>query len=526
MDRNNEDLSDKLATVKLTPGTSDGGEPASDEKISWADMADDIDEPEIVVHANKLLDEHEDEEDEKEQQQTETAAASQATSGGSGQQGQQTNNNNNKPDSKLSVQVTDASGQATQVEVPARYTSSVTFEQLGIKAELLQGIYEMKFVRPSKIQATAIPAILSTPMKHLIAQAQSGTGKTAAFTLGMLSRIDTTQNYPQALCLCPTRELARQLYDVIRTIGRYTNAKLTLAIRAASRNKLDSHVVVGTPGTVWDYIKAPRNQMFDPRLLKVLVLDEADFMLDKQGLAPQTIRIRKTLSPACQILLFSATYSPQVAKYAETVVPHPHMKIRLQRQELSLEQISQYFVDCRNSEDRYGVLSDFYATLRVGQTIIFVARRETAMALGRRMREEGHAISVLHGEMEPEQRDKVLDDFRDGKTKVLISTNVLARGIDIFQVSLIVNYDLPVDKTGRPEYSTYLHRIGRTGRWTRAGIALNFVYDDKTRRTLHSIDTFFHGDNRRIKKLDPNNEAQVRKLEDELAELEIRQNEK
>jgi ATP-dependent RNA helicase DDX19/DBP5 len=374
--------------------------------------------------------------------------------------------------------------------------SAHTFEELGLKPELLQGLYAMKYNKPSKIQEAALPIILGTPSKgmkpqHLIAQAQSGTGKTAAFTLGMLSVIDWNQKYPQAVCVCNTRELARQIADVCKQIGKFTPVEIVTVIPDVEipAGKVTAQILIGTPGRYQDLMK--RNA-FDFKKIRIFVLDEADQMLDLQGLKEQTVRIVKAAPKDCQFLLFSATYRPQVAQFAETIVPKPHASIRLTVKQLSLDKITSFWIDCKSDPKRFEILEQIYENLSVGQSIVFVHKRELAKSLARQMKAAGHMIALIHGsDMASEERDKVIDDFRQGKAKVLISTNLLARGIDILQVSLVVNYDLPMKQDRKVDPETYLHRIGRTGRWSRKGIAINFVYDRKTKEDVQYLEKFF-----------------------------------
>jgi len=370
--------------------------------------------------------------------------------------------------------------------------SAHSFEELNLKPELLKGVLVgMAFNKPSKIQEIALPIILGPQPKNLIAQAQSGTGKTAAFSLCMLSRADPAVDFPQSMCVCPTRELARQIMDNVKKMGQFTNLKYQLVIKDESFPKsIKSQIIVGTPGKILDLIKT---RTLDCSKIKTFVLDEADVMIDKAALGDQSVKIKKSLPKNCQVLLFSATYKPEVRKFAEKIVPQPCVQIKLKRKELSLEGIQQLYIDCKTEENKFNVLSDLYAYLTVGQSIIFVHTRKTAQELTRKMIEAGHTVSLLHGgeDMSSTERDKVIDDYREGKTKVLISTNVLARGIDILQVMLVINYDLPLDGENKPDPQTYLHRIGRSGRFGRKGIAINFVADPVSKQHVKFFEQFF-----------------------------------
>ncbi|KAG7553568.1 hypothetical protein FFLO_03000 [Filobasidium floriforme] len=367
-----------------------------------------------------------------------------------------------------------------------------SFEDLGLHPQLLKGLYAMKFQKPSKIQEKALPLLLANPPSNMIAQSQSGTGKTAAFSLTMLSRIAYGQELPQAICLAPSRELARQIEIVIQSMGKFLPLQTFLAVKDGwDRNtKVTAQVIVGTPGTVMDMIG---KRVLDVKGIKVLVLDEADDMLDIQGLGDHTLRIKKMIPPAAQTLLFSATFPDRVDAFAKRFAPDAN-EIRLKPEELSVEGIKQFYMDCESEEVKYDVLLELYNLLTIGQSIIFCARRDSADVIANRMIAEGHSVAALHGAKDANERDLVIDGFRDGNTKVLITTNVIARGIDISQVTMVVNYDLPTLRQGgmgrdRVDTETYLHRVGRTGRFGRQGIAVNFVSDENSWQAIQDLKT-------------------------------------
>ncbi|ODV95281.1 hypothetical protein PACTADRAFT_50027 [Pachysolen tannophilus NRRL Y-2460] len=364
-----------------------------------------------------------------------------------------------------------------------------SFDELGLKPELLKGLYAMKFQKPSKIQEKALPLLLSSPPRNFIGQSQSGTGKTAAFSLTMLSRVDENVNAVQAICLSPARELARQTLEVIAEMSKFTKIKTQLAVpNAVPRDTaVTSHIVVGTPGTVIDLA---RRKQIDTSQVKIFVLDEADNMLDQQGLGDQCVRAKKLLKKDVQLVLFSATFPDKVRKYAEKFVPNAN-SLELKHEELNVDAIKQLYMDCNDENHKFTVLCELYGLLTIGSSIIFVQRKETANMLYKKMKEEGHTVTILHGDLETTERDRLIDDFREGRSKVLITTNVLARGIDIPSVSMVVNYDLPVDRQGRPDPSTYLHRIGRTGRFGRVGVSVSFVHDKQSYETLMAIRDYF-----------------------------------
>ncbi|KDQ57054.1 hypothetical protein JAAARDRAFT_58536 [Jaapia argillacea MUCL 33604] len=373
-----------------------------------------------------------------------------------------------------------------------------TFEELGLHKDLLKGVYEMGFSKPSKIQERALPLLLRDPPQNMIGQSQSGTGKTAAFVLTMLSRVDFSLNKTQALCLAPSRELARQIMSVVVSMGKFTPIQTEYAIKdhlPRDATKVTAHIVVGTPGTMFNLI---RSRTLDTSEVKVFVLDEADNMLDQDGLGEQTLKVKNALpkSRPLQIVLFSATFPDHVRAFASKFAPNAN-KIELKKNELSVEGIRQFYMDCKSAEHKYEILVSLYKLLTIGQSIIFCQHRSTADRISQRMVAEGHKVASLHGAKDGSERDAIIDNFREGREKVLITTNVVARGIDILQVNMVVNYDLPLmgerDNYGnksdmRPDIETYIHRIGRTGRFGRKGISINFVHDKKTWEQMHEIE--------------------------------------
>ncbi|XP_048872979.1 ATP-dependent RNA helicase DDX19A [Brienomyrus brachyistius] len=402
-----------------------------------------------------------------------------------------------------------------QVEVLQRDPNSPlysvkSFEELRLKPQLLQGVYAMGFNRPSKIQENALPMMLAEPPQNLIAQSQSGTGKTAAFVLAMLSRVDPNDTWPQCLCVSPTYELALQTGKVIEQMGKfYPDVKLQYAIRG---NKLDrgmkiqEHIVIGTPGTVLDW--CIKLKFIEPKKIKVFVLDEADVMIATQGHQDQSIRIQRALPKDCQMLLFSATFEDSVWKFAQRIVPDPNI-IKLKREEETLDTIKQYYVLCNNKEEKFMALCNIYGAITIAQAMIFCHTRKTAGWLAGELSKEGHQVALLSGEMVVEQRAAVIDRFREGKEKVLVTTNVCARGIDVEQVSVVINFDLPVDKDGNPDNETYLHRIGRTGRFGKRGLAINMVDSKMSMNILNRIQEHF---NKKIERLDTDDLDEIEKI--------------
>ncbi|NXD88066.1 DDX25 helicase, partial [Halcyon senegalensis] len=386
-----------------------------------------------------------------------------------------------------------------------------SFEELPLKKELLQGVYTMGFNRPSKIQETALPIMLAYPPQNLIAQSQSGTGKTAAFALAMLSRVNAAEKYPQCLCLAPTYELALQIGLVVEKIGQFcTDIKVTYAVRG---NRVwqgaapQEQIVIGTPGKTMDWCF--KHRVVDLRKISLFVLDEADIMIDTQCLSYQSIRIQRALPSDCQMLLFSATFRERVRAFAERIVCNP-IVIKLREEELTLSNIRQYYLVCRNREEKYRALCNVYGSVTIGQAMIFCQTRRSADWLALEMSHDGHQVAILTAELPVAQRATVIQRFREGREKVLIATNVCARGIDVQQVTVVVNFSLPTDHRKEPVFETYLHRIGRTGRFGKKGVAFSMVESQEV-RLIQMIEEHFLT---KIKQLDPNNMEELEGLED------------
>ncbi|KAL9689087.1 hypothetical protein QQ045_033518 [Rhodiola kirilowii] len=382
------------------------------------------------------------------------------------------------------------------------YTSAKTFEDLNLSPELLKGLYdEMLFKKPSKIQAVTLPMILNPPYKDLIAQAHNGSGKTTCFVLGMLSRVDPNQTLPQALCICPTRELAIQNIQVLQKMGKYTGITSECAVPkdsasrvpASKRPVVMSQVVIGTPGTISSLISTKKLSV---NYVRFLVFDEADHMLAEDGFKDDSLRIMKAIERSnyrCQVLLFSSTFSEAVKNFVTKVVKD-HNQIFVKKEELSLGAIKQYKVNCQNESSKITVIKDKILQLRqkAGQTIIFVRSRDSARKLHNALADYGYEVTTIHGALDQAERDELVQEFKNGLTQVLISTDLLARGFDQSQVNLVVNYDLPIKYgTREPDYEVYLHRIGRAGRFGRKGVIFNLMCFDADRRIVEQIEYHF-----------------------------------
>jgi translation initiation factor 4A len=352
-----------------------------------------------------------------------------------------------------------------------------------LNEDTLRGIYSYGFEKPSAIQARSIVPMAAG--RDLIAQAQSGTGKTGAFTIGLLERLDMSAKHPQVIVLSPTKELARQHQMVIMSIGDHLGVRTTLAIggvRTDFNELRQSHVIVGTPGRTLDLLQ----KTSIGRDIKLLVVDEADEMLSA-GFEEQMYNIFQGMPKDMQVTLFSATMPQEIIELSEKIMSPERLHILVKAEEVTLDGIKQFYVDCGRNEFKLDVLKDLYETLTVSQSVIFVNSRRQCQWLYDQLEMADFTVSCLHGDMDDEDRAQRMKEFRSGASRVLLATNVLARGIDVQQVSLVVNYDLPRGEEGR---ESYIHRIGRGGRFGRKGVAVNFVTEEDV-GTLRAIEKFW-----------------------------------
>lgn len=358
------------------------------------------------------------------------------------------------------------------------------FDDMNLKEELLRGIYGYGFEKPSAIQQRAIiPCIKG---HDVIAQAQSGTGKTATFSIAILQKIDTAIRDCQALILAPTRELATQIQKVVLSLGDYLQAQCHACIGGTNvredMRKLEAgcHVVVGTPGRVHDMIN---RKVLRTSNIKLFVLDEADEMLSR-GFKDQIQDVFRMLPNDVQVILLSATMPIEVLEVSKYFMRNP-VQILVKKEELTLEGIKQFYVNVKQEQWKLGTLCDLYDTLSITQSVIFCNTRRKVDQLTTEMTERHFTVSAMHGDMDQKERDLIMRQFRTGSSRVLITTDLLARGIDVQQVSLVINYDIPSVR------ENYIHRIGRGGRFGRKGIAINFI-TDQDKRLLNDIEKHYN----------------------------------
>lgn len=370
------------------------------------------------------------------------------------------------------------------------------FEDLKLSDPLLKGIYAYGWDKPSLIQSKAILPILQG--NDMIAQAQSGTGKTGTFSISSLHICDEKLHSPQVMILSPVKDLSIQTWKIIKMLGQYTGIKTTLLIgkgfekgsgdgdnsRFVERDDIPepdykSQIVVGTTGRVWDSL---RRKKLDLSHLRLIILDEADEMLSK-GFKEQVQQIFSYLPDTAQIALFSATMPQEILDLTQEFMKNP-VQILVKSENLTLEGISQFYVSVNNEEQKFDVLSDIYDTISVSQGIIFVNSKQKAIYLKELLEKKNFMIGIIHGGYNQYERNDILMNFKSGKTRILITTDILSRGIDIQQISLVINYDIPF------KVEPYLHRIGRSGRFGRKGCAINLVtYDDAS--NLKKIERYY-----------------------------------
>ena len=368
-----------------------------------------------------------------------------------------------------------------------------SFEDLKISDNLKRGIFSYGFEKPSIIQTVAIGPVLSC--KDVIAQAQSGMGKTGAFVIGTLGRLDENVNATQAIVIAHTRELALQIDMVFRQIAKFTGFRFALCIKGVpiSDNiaKLvgskggKPHVIVGTPGRVLDMMaRKDRNTNLDvinKSALRVLVIDEADELLstcthsgkkegdeEQVGFLDQLYSIFKYLPSDIQVCLFSATMSPEFFETTHKFMRDP-IEVLVKTEELTLDGIKQFKIDVEEQEYKFDTLCELYGLLTINQSIIYCNSLKSVNYLANALKHNNFMVSAIHGNMTPDEREATMVDFRNGKSRVLVSTDLLSRGIDVQQVSVVINYDIPT------KIESYLHRIGRSGRYGRKGVSINFV---------------------------------------------------
>ncbi len=356
-------------------------------------------------------------------------------------------------------------------------TTDYGFNDLNLKEDLLKGVYLYGFTKPSKIQINGIQKIASG--KDCILQSQSGTGKTATYLLGILNRIDFADKKTQGIIITPTHELADQVYKVCVELSKFANINIVKCIGGTNlqdnRDQLKTaQLIIGTTGRISHMIKEKRISLYT---VKFIILDEADELLN-EGLNDKLKFIFEKCSDGIQCCMISATYPPIVFQIAKKIM-HDPVKILLKNSEVSVHLISQFYVNVEKEEQKFDTLLDLYSLVSTSQAIIFCNSVEKVDWLKENLESNNFMITCIHGKMTQKERETIIGEFREGKTRILLTTDLLARGIDIPLVNLVINYDLP------PSKENYIHRIGRCGRFDKKGVAITLVkMDDPTDNKL------------------------------------------
>lgn len=365
-------------------------------------------------------------------------------------------------------------------------TNITTWDDLNLKTNLLRGIYANGFEKPSEIQQLAIQPVIEG--RDVIAQAQSGTGKTGTFTISTLQLIDTSFKETQAIIIAPTRELVTQIFSVVNVLSSFMDdfqSKLLMGGTPVNEDieylsSTTPHVVVGTPGRIFDMI---RRRKLNPHTIKLFVLDEADEMLMSE-FKTQIHTIFQYFNDKIQVAIFSATMPPEVLDLTNKFMNDP-LKLTMKAEQLSLDGIEQHFIATFSNEEKYQWLQNIFNKMALNSTIIFMNDIQSVINLYNDMKKDGFPVCHIHSNLTKDERSNTLNDFKINKYNILISSNLTARGIDIQQVNLVINFDIPRD------VNTYLHRIGRSGRWGRKGLAINFVCEKDVRKMKH-IETHYN----------------------------------
>ena len=358
-------------------------------------------------------------------------------------------------------------------------------QHINLNNKLLRGIYAYGFETPSPIQKKAIIPIIKK--NDVIAQAQSGTGKTGAFTVSVLQSIDIEKKHTQAIILAPTRELSTQIFNVVNSIGYLLKVNTMLMIGGTSVERTISecrekkpHIIIGCPGRIYDILN---RRVIRNNLIEMLIIDEADEMLS-YGFKEQIYNIFQMLHHEIQVCLFSATMPFELKEISKKFLREP-VEIYVKQEQLSLQGIKQFYIYLTSEEEKYLSLADIFKVVSITQCIIYCNSVARCEKLFETLLQEGFPVSKIHSKLTQEEREESFNNLKNGDTRVLISTDLFSRGIDVQQVSYVINYDIPKN------INTYLHRIGRSGRWGRKGIAINFMTKyDKTR--LKDIEKYYH----------------------------------
>lgn len=347
-------------------------------------------------------------------------------------------------------------------------TYQQTWDSFDIQPPLLRGIYAFGFEHPSQIQQSTLPHLLSG--KDVIAQAQSGTGKTGAFSIGVLGTIDMSLNEVQAIIISNTHELAKQTGHVIKELSQYMNINVLIAIGGQGKTEPINtipHVICCTPGKLLEILN---KQLFDTRYIKIIILDEADILLS-DGFKSQIKDIVSFIPTRFQTGIFSATYTEQTKQIIPFLVNNIDevVSIYMEPEKLTLDGIKQYYLALTNDQDKFNRLNELFESVNISKMIVYCNSVKRVIDLHEALKKNNYPVVCIHRDMSTSDRHQSFMAFKEGTARLLISTDITARGIDVQQVGIVVNFDIPNDN------ESYLHRIGRSGRYGRKGVGINFI---------------------------------------------------
>jgi hypothetical protein len=358
------------------------------------------------------------------------------------------------------------------------------FNELNLNEDILKGVYLYGFTQPSKIQIKGIKAISTG--KDCILQSQSGTGKTATYLLGVLNRLSLDKT-TQGIIITPTRELCEQVYNVASELSKFTTYNVIKCVGGTNiydniKQLRTATIVIGTLGRINHMINEKKINTYN---LKFIVLDEADELL-ADGTPNELLELFEKSPNGVQVILISATISKNVFNSSNKFI-HDPIKVLLRNDEIAVDLISQFYIDVETEEYKFDTLLDLYNLISTSQTIIFCNTIRKIEYLEENLKKNNFPITVIHSNMTQQERDTVVKEFREGKTRLLLTTDLLSRGIDIPQVNMVINYDIPVNK------ETYIHRIGRCGRFDKKGVSITLVRmkDPSDSKTLFRMKQFY-----------------------------------
>ena len=382
-------------------------------------------------------------------------------------------------------------------------------EKFALPEKIKQALRDAEILRPSKIQAYAIPLIQTKPYKSVVAQSHNGSGKTFAFALSALLRVDPEDKNLQVLVLAHTRELVHQIYEQIKLLNKYTEYDL-FEVKKEDKAPKIGQITVITPAK-WNSLFKFKKLNFTH--MKLIVVDEADFFFGNENDWDVTTNLIKQIDTSkedVQKLFFSATYPEKVTEAIKKIIPENSISIRLKAEALTLKGVKQMYIIAKDVS-KFEIIEDLFNEFDNTQMIVFVNTKKFADIAHKHLTKKGYKASIITGEIEPEERDRIMDKFRKRELQFIFATNVLSRGIDISDMRLMVNLDVPfiLDKDGfmNGDCENYLHRIGRTGRFDTKGLAITIIDGkedryEKEMECLNQIKDFYKADIQELKKVE------------------------